>query len=382
MQIIPLSTQLPAFSPISSTAPRPSAPLLGDEERDRVELSGERPPLLGQAESLPGQGEAERPGLLGAPSDPSESVLPASDHHAGDGPADGEGVHAPLAEDPSLNASGEPEEDGRPGDEESDSEAAEASEERNLTGQELTDDQRKEVDRLKERDREVRAHEQAHVAAGGQYVRGGVQFEYETGPDGRRYAVGGEVSIDSSSVSGDPRKTIQKAQQIRRAAMAPAEPSGQDQRVAAAASQMEAEARQDLIEERVSGGDESEAGSEAVAGKAVEEEVVDVEPEASATGLEPAVISEPASNDDEAGEAKGVADSKIVSEASAIASLDPPSFDLVPMGDEDENGLFGEVVSPLDIPKIDSAGPAGGVVKLSYAGEVASPAGSFVDFYR
>ena len=63
--------------------------------------------------------------------------------------------------------------------------ATDVSEERTLTGQELTDDQRKEVDRLKERDREVRAHEQAHVAAGGQYVRGGIQFEYQTGPDGR-----------------------------------------------------------------------------------------------------------------------------------------------------------------------------------------------------
>lgn len=113
-------------------------------------------------------------------------------------------------------------------------------------GQELTESEQKEVDELKLRDAEVRAHEAAHKAAAGSLSVSSASFEYETGPDNKKYAVGGEVSIDVSKVAGDPQATIAKAQQIRRAANAPAEPSGQDRKVAAQASQMEAEARKEV----------------------------------------------------------------------------------------------------------------------------------------
>ncbi|MCB1021617.1 MAG: hypothetical protein H6509_12325 [Bryobacterales bacterium] len=96
-------------------------------------------------------------------------------------------------------------------------------------------------------DREVRAHEQAHLAAAGGLARS-VSFQFVTGPDGRQYAVAGEVSIDSSPVAGDPEKTIQKAQQIRAAANAPSQPSAQDRQVAAQAAQLEQAARQELAE--------------------------------------------------------------------------------------------------------------------------------------
>ena len=112
----------------------------------------------------------------------------------------------------------------------------------------LPEEDQAEVKRLQERDREVRVHE-AHIAAGGRYVQGAAQFEYETGPDGKQYAVGGEVGVDASEVQDDSQATVQKAQVIRRAALAPAHPSGQDHRVAAAASRMEAKARQELITE-------------------------------------------------------------------------------------------------------------------------------------
>lgn len=102
------------------------------------------------------------------------------------------------------------------------------------------------VMQLKSRDMEVRAHEQAHVAAGGQYVTSGASYAYQTGPDGKRYAVGGEVGIDTSPISGDPQATLAKAQQVRAAALAPAEPSSQDMRVAAQATQMAAQARAEL----------------------------------------------------------------------------------------------------------------------------------------
>ena len=110
----------------------------------------------------------------------------------------------------------------------------------------LSPEEQAQVEKLKARDTEVRTHEAAHLAAAGQYAKGGPQYVYQTGPDGKQYAIGGSVSIDVSPVSGDPQATIQKAQQVRSAALAPGEPSGQDQKVAAAASQMEAEARLQL----------------------------------------------------------------------------------------------------------------------------------------
>jgi len=103
---------------------------------------------------------------------------------------------------------------------------------------------------LRARDREVRAHEAAHTAAGGSLVRGGPSFSYQTGPDGRSYAVGGEVQLDVSPVANDPQATINKASQIRAAALAPANPSSQDIRVASNANQLAARARVDLAIQR------------------------------------------------------------------------------------------------------------------------------------
>ncbi len=103
------------------------------------------------------------------------------------------------------------------------------------------------IAQLKARDREVRAHEAAHAAVGGQYA-GAPTYTFQRGPNGVSYAVGGEVSISTSAIAGDPEATLEKAQQIQRAALAPAEPSAQDRRVAAKASQMAQEARVDLAE--------------------------------------------------------------------------------------------------------------------------------------
>lgn len=104
-----------------------------------------------------------------------------------------------------------------------------------------------EVQELKNRDAEVRTHEQAHAAVGGQYA-GSPSYEYERGPDGKSYAVGGEVPIDVSVVPGDPQATIQKMQVVRRAALAPAEPSSADRSIAAEASVKAAEARAELAQ--------------------------------------------------------------------------------------------------------------------------------------
>ncbi len=115
---------------------------------------------------------------------------------------------------------------------------------------ELTDEEKKIVQELKTQDAEVRQHERAHLAAAGSAASGGASFDYVTGPDGQRYATGGEVQLDTGAVPGDPEATIRKAQQIRRAALAPAQPSSQDRRVAASAIRMEMEARIELSRQR------------------------------------------------------------------------------------------------------------------------------------
>jgi hypothetical protein len=112
----------------------------------------------------------------------------------------------------------------------------------------LTEQELKQLTELKARDREVRAHEAAHQAVGGQYA-GAMSFTYQRGPDGAQYAVGGEVSIDISPVQGDPQATIEKMRIVRAAAMAPAEPSGQDRAVAAQAMQIMLQAQSELAAE-------------------------------------------------------------------------------------------------------------------------------------
>ncbi|MFS1701653.1 putative metalloprotease CJM1_0395 family protein [Alteromonas sp. AMM-1] len=108
--------------------------------------------------------------------------------------------------------------------------------------------EQREVETLKQRDQEVRAHEQAHASAGGQFA-GSPQFDFQRGPDGQRYAVDGQVSIDISSES-TPEATIRKMQQVRTAALAPAEPSPQDLQVAAEASRIAFDARNEIAKER------------------------------------------------------------------------------------------------------------------------------------
>lgn len=123
--------------------------------------------------------------------------------------------------------------------------------------QNVTEQRQQEVDlaqirQLKSRDTEVKAHEAAHAAVGGQ-LAGSPSYTYQRGPDGVRYAVGGEVPIDVSKVPGNPQATLEKMQLVQRAALAPAEPSTQDRRVAALAAQQASEARAELSRERRTG---------------------------------------------------------------------------------------------------------------------------------
>lgn len=175
---------------------------------------------------------------------------------------------------------------GAPPEEEAEASAAPPEEEEPAVDEagadNLTPEEEVRVRELQQRDAEVRRHEQAHATVGGQYA-GAPQYDYERGPDERLYAVSGEVSIDTSPIPGDPQATIAKMQQVRRAALAPADPSPQDQRVAAEAQQAITQARSELrtlrAEERA---------------EAVEEAAARREPDAPgsvASGQEPSAVA-------------------------------------------------------------------------------------------
>lgn len=104
----------------------------------------------------------------------------------------------------------------------------------------------KDVKDLEKREKEVKAHEQAHLAAGGGVVQGGAKYSYEAGPDGKRYVNGGEVQVSVSVDSASPSRTIQQAQKAQQAALAPADPSPQDRAAAAQAAQIAAQASQEI----------------------------------------------------------------------------------------------------------------------------------------
>lgn len=127
----------------------------------------------------------------------------------------------------------------------------------------LSEADKKVIAELKAADDRVRAHEMAHVAAGGQYTTSGANFAYKTGPDGKRYAVAGEVGIDISAVPGDPEATAKKMDVVKRAALAPMDPSPQDRRVAARATMVRMEALMELtlLETRKKASEEQVAGN-------------------------------------------------------------------------------------------------------------------------
>jgi len=115
---------------------------------------------------------------------------------------------------------------------------------------ELSPDDERKVEELRKIDQKVHVHEQAHLSAAAGYARGGAQFEYASGPDGNRYAVAGHVNMDTSRESS-PEKTLQKANTVRKAALAPADPSSADRQIAASMGKMAEEARAELSKKAV-----------------------------------------------------------------------------------------------------------------------------------
>ena len=112
----------------------------------------------------------------------------------------------------------------------------------------LSEEERREVARLRARDAEVRRHEQTHAIAAGPYG-GAPVYAFERGPNGRFYAVGGHVRIDTSPES-TPEATIRKMEAVIRAAQAPANPSASDRAIAHQARQHKTEAQSKLNAEK------------------------------------------------------------------------------------------------------------------------------------
>lgn len=122
-------------------------------------------------------------------------------------------------------------------------------EENPVTGETLDATEQARLRELQARDAEVRAHEAAHMGAAGGIAVSGARYSYTTGPDGQQYATGGEVSIDTSEAA-TPEETVEKARKIQAAALAPANPSSTDLRVAAQAASMAMQASAEMAEEK------------------------------------------------------------------------------------------------------------------------------------
>ncbi|MCV0426540.1 MAG: hypothetical protein K5905_13810 [Roseibium sp.] len=145
--------------------------------------------------------------------------------------------------------------------------AGSGEKEEDADGDGLNEAEEKQVKELAKRDREVRAHEQAHARVGGPYA-GAPSYTFQQGPDGKRYAVGGEVKIDTAK-ERTPEQTIRKMQIVIRAATAPAEPSSQDMKVAQQARSQMTEAQAELRKqksEELKGGEAEGANSSSSGG--------------------------------------------------------------------------------------------------------------------
>lgn len=187
------------------------------------------------------------------------------------------GAPAPVAQTPESSKTDEQAADTSKTAEQGQKPEQEAKEKDPLT--DTSSEEYAQVKELQARDTEVRAHEQAHLSAAGKYATGGATFSYQTGPDGQQYAIGGEVGIDVSSIPDDPQATIAKMEVVQRAAMAPAEPSGQDVRVAAQAAQTASAARAEIASQQL----EKMQGSDEPAPEKEPEGKAESEPEAKTT---------------------------------------------------------------------------------------------------
>jgi len=114
---------------------------------------------------------------------------------------------------------------------------------------ELTLREQLEVKRLEQVERSVHEHERSHLRAARDLAISSPSFDYQRGPDGKEYAVGGEVNVSADFDFADAQGTIEKALKIRQAALAPNDPSPKDRRAATEAKIVESKAYRKLNRE-------------------------------------------------------------------------------------------------------------------------------------
>ncbi|WP_404421794.1 putative metalloprotease CJM1_0395 family protein [Thalassospira australica] len=109
-------------------------------------------------------------------------------------------------------------------------EASDEQAESNSTGPknpaDLSAAEKADIARLQARDSAVKQEEKAHAAAAGPYGSA-PQYEYQIGPDGKAYAIGGHVDV-GVSLSGSAEDTDRALATLQNAALAPNAPSGAD----------------------------------------------------------------------------------------------------------------------------------------------------------
>lgn len=176
---------------------------------------------------------------------PISTSLPARPVSADSSPDLARATQAPVTPVQSLDAPGDARTQSPPEQEAESPRGRAGNEEPSVSQRQREEQESRQIQNLAARDREVRNHEQAHAAVGGRYA-GPPSFTYTRGPDGQAYATSGEVSIDVSPIPNDPEATLRKMELVQRAALAPAEPSAQDLRVAAQAQALAAQARAEL----------------------------------------------------------------------------------------------------------------------------------------
>ena len=91
------------------------------------------------------------------------------------------------------------------------------------------DDFARVLEKFKNKDAEIRTHEQVHASIG--HTTAPISYSYQQGPDGKMYAVGGSVRLETS-MPDDPKAAAFKLDILQKAASAPSNTSGADNAIA------------------------------------------------------------------------------------------------------------------------------------------------------
>lgn len=86
------------------------------------------------------------------------------------------------------------------------------------------------LEKFKQTDTNIRSHEQIHASIG--HTTAPIAYTYQKGPDGKMYAVGGSVRLDTS-IPNDPKAAAFKLDMLQKAASGPTDSSAADNTIAA-----------------------------------------------------------------------------------------------------------------------------------------------------